>query len=100
MGYGFERLWEGLIGIGNMYDGLLYALAIKGDFKKVEVGLGSRRHPFTKAVDRVKLSSNGDGNFNCSSLTWFGTDLKFSFTDFDSFAHVVNPETKESILVR
>ena len=40
MGYGFERLWEGLLGL-EIFDGLLYGLAIKGDFKRHQVALDS-----------------------------------------------------------
>ena len=36
LGYGFEWLQEGLIGLEMCGDGLLYALAIKGDFKKAD----------------------------------------------------------------
>jgi hypothetical protein len=43
LGYGFERLWEGLIGLKMCGDGLLYALAIKGDFKRHQIALDSRK---------------------------------------------------------
>jgi hypothetical protein len=43
LGYGFERLWEGLIGLKMCGDGLLYALAIKCDFKRHQIALDSRK---------------------------------------------------------
>ena len=39
--YGFERLWERVIGLADRAGGLLYVLAIKGDFKRHQVALDS-----------------------------------------------------------
>ena len=49
LGYGFERLWERVIGLADRAGGLLYVLAIKGDFKRHQVALDSRRLPFILA---------------------------------------------------
>ena len=38
-GYGFERLWEGLIGLKMCGDELLYGLDIESVLKRVRVGL-------------------------------------------------------------
>jgi hypothetical protein len=41
--YGFERLWERVIGLADRAGGLLYVLAIKGDFKRHQVALDSSK---------------------------------------------------------
>ena len=55
LGYGFERLWEGLIGLKMCGDGLLYALDIESVLEKVGVGLFISRLSFNKKDETLEI---------------------------------------------
>jgi len=56
LGYGFEQLWKRLIGLEMCGDGLLYALAIKGDFKKHKVAFDSRKRLVVQIMNALSVS--------------------------------------------